>query len=267
MADLRTNPVLDMLFPPVCSFCRRLFRQEESPFSGACRPCLNRLPLRIGSERLVPLRAAADSGTAAICACYYEDHVRETLVRMKFSDAPEVSATFADLLADAILRVGSAIPFTTASAIPTGPTAPTPPTVPTGPTAPAPPAIPAFTAIAAVPLHPARERERGYNQAALIAAALGRRLLLPDWSTGLERIRSTGRQSELLTMAERRNNVAGAFSVKWPSRFAHQHLILVDDILSTGSTILATRQAILDAGAASVTLAAVASGYRLRPAL
>lgn len=185
----------------------------------------------------MPLRAAADTGIAAICACFYEDRIRESLVRMKFSDAPEVSATFADILADAILRTGSTDPSMT------------------------------FAAVAAVPLHPARERERGYNQAALIAAALGRRLLLPDWSAGLERTRSTGRQSELLTMAERRNNVAGAFSVRWPSRFAHQHLILVDDILSTGSTILAARQAVLDAGAASVTLAAVASGYRQQSVL
>lgn len=186
----------------------------------------------MGAERLVTLRAAADTGIAAICPCFYEDRIRETLVRMKFSDAPEVSATFADLLADAVLRSGPQIVSTT------------------------------FTAVAAVPLHPARERERGYNQAALIAAALGRRLLLPDWSAGLQRVRSTGRQSELLTMAERRNNVAGAFSVKWPSLFVNQHLILVDDILSTGATILAARQAVLDAGAASVTLAAVASGYR-----
>jgi len=250
VSDLRANPVLNVFFPPVCSFCRRLFRQEETPFAGVCRQCLNKLPLRMGSERLVPLRAAADSGIDAICACYYEDPVRETLVRMKFSDAPEVSATFADLLADAILRTVTQNP---ASIVPMTPTATIHPIIPS---------FTSFTAVAAVPLHPSRERERGYNQAALVAAALGRRLLLPDWSAGMERVRSTGRQSELLTMAERRNNVANAFSVKWLNRFKHQHLILVDDILSTGSTILAARQAILEAGAAVVTLAAVASVYR-----
>jgi len=152
---------------------------------------------------------------------------------MKFGDAPEVCATFADLLADALMRtqIGGS----------------------------------AYAAVAAVPLHPARERERGYNQAGLIASALAQRLLLPDWSKSLIRKRPTNRQSELPTMAERRDNVHDVFAVRTPELLKRQHLILVDDILSTGATILSLRQTVLEAGAASVTLAAAASGHRVIP--
>lgn len=232
MADILVRQLCEALFPATCSFCRKRYQPEETPFQGVCRRCLNQLPLRRGEERLVRLRAADDDRTPAVCACFYEGIVRKTLIRMKFGDAPDVCSTFADLVADALLR-----------------------TVPGPSTA---------DAVAAVPLHPKRERERGYNQAGLIAGALSRRLLLPDLSDCLERNRVTGRQSELVTMAERRNNVAGAFVVRAPELFAQQHVILVDDILSTGATILSLRQTVLDAGAASVTLAAVASGYNTR---
>lgn len=177
---------------------------------------------------MVSLRAAADDAQPAVCACYYEGIVRRALIRMKFGDAPEVCATFADLIADALLRT---VPNTTA-----------------------------FTAVAAVPLHSSREMERGYNQAALIAGAISRRLLLPDWSAYIARSRATGRQSELLTMAERLNNVENAFVVLAPERVCHRHLILVDDVLSTGATLLSLRQSLLAAGTASVTLTAAASG-------
>jgi ComF family protein len=223
-----SDRISESFFPTTCSFCRQRYPPAETPFDGVCRRCLNQLPMRKGAERLVRLRAASDDVPAAVCACYYEGIVQKALIRMKFGDSPEVCATFADLITDALLRTH---PHTSA-----------------------------FTAVVAVPLHAAREKERGYNQAALIASSISRRLLLPDWSGCLVRGRATGRQSELLTLAERQHNVANAFAVISPERIRRRHLILVDDILSTGATLLSLRQTILQAGAASVTMVAAASG-------
>lgn len=104
-----------------------------------------------------------------------------------------------------------------------------------------------FDAVVPVPLHKARLRQRGFNQAALLARGLARRMNSPVSDT-LQVVRITRDQVEL-SAAERRRNVAGAFSAGARTR---GRLLLVDDVFTTGATTNACAAALLRAGAAEV---------------
>jgi len=105
-----------------------------------------------------------------------------------------------------------------------------------------------------VPLHPTRERERGYNQALELARVLGRTLGVPVAAALCERRRATAAQAGLAA-AERQANVAGAFSVRG---VPPAHVALVDDVMSTGATLAALEAVLRAAGAARVDAWAVA---------
>lgn len=113
------------------------------------------------------------------------------------------------------------------------------------------------SAIVPVPLAPVRERERGFNQSDLIAQALATRWRIPVWTDVLSRTRVTPTQTRL-TPTDRSANVVGAFSVPVAlcgarSRFRGRHLVLLDDVLTTGSTLNACATALFDAGARTVS--------------
>ena len=99
-----------------------------------------------------------------------------------------------------------------------------------------------------VPLAPRRERLRGYNQSERLAAALGRRLGLGVRTDLLRRTRATRTQTAL-TPDERRANVAGTFAAV---RSRGLRAVLVDDVFTTGATLLAAAEALTAAGAESV---------------
>jgi ComF family protein len=108
-----------------------------------------------------------------------------------------------------------------------------------------------------VPLHPRRMRQRGFNQSALIAAALGQGLSRPVCAGALVRRRETVPQSDL-SAAERRRNVQDAFAVRRRSRTAGRIVTLVDDVTTTGATAQACAQALAGSGTAEVRLLTVA---------
>jgi ComF family protein len=101
-----------------------------------------------------------------------------------------------------------------------------------------------------VPLHPSRERDRGYNQSELLARQLARRSGVPVSRQGLRRTRATAVQMTL-NAAERRKNVAGAFECV-EARVRGTHVVIIDDVGTTGATLDACAQAVLQAGAVSV---------------
>jgi len=108
-----------------------------------------------------------------------------------------------------------------------------------------------------VPLHPRRRRERGFNQAELVAAELGRRAAVPVCAAALVRRTDTASQAGL-TASRRRDNVAGAFAVRHRSQVAGRVVVLVDDVYTTGATARACARALRAGGAAEVRLVTVA---------
>lgn len=103
--------------------------------------------------------------------------------------------------------------------------------------------------VIAVPLHPERIRERGYNQSELLAQHLCRQHNLYHDEEALWRTRNTRPQIGL-DRAQRRENVKDAFAAH--SRVRGRHVLLVDDVCTTGATLIAAGEALLSEGAASV---------------
>jgi competence protein ComFC len=104
--------------------------------------------------------------------------------------------------------------------------------------------------IVPVPLHKARLREREFNQAEVLARLLGRRAGLPV-KVCLRRNRYTTTQTRLDRQA-RMENLRGAFCVRHTPTVTDRHLLLIDDVLTTGSTVEECARILLEAGAASV---------------
>ena len=110
--------------------------------------------------------------------------------------------------------------------------------------------------IVPVPLHPARERERGFNQAALLAELLARKIHRPLRPV-LERIRYTTTQTAY-DRAERMENLRDAFRLRKNRDVRGLHVLLIDDVLTTGSTLSECARVLKAAGAISVHAATAA---------
>ncbi len=130
---------------------------------------------------------------------------------------------------------------------------------------------PAEMLVVPVPLHRSKYAQRGFNQARSLAVyALGYlRKSHPDWqltlaSSTLMRLRATESQAGL-TFRQRRLNVSGAFTVSDPAAVNMKHILVIDDIFTTGATARAAAQALVQAGAASVWVATLARARTINP--
>lgn len=108
-----------------------------------------------------------------------------------------------------------------------------------------------------VPLHRSRLRQRGFNQAVLLGRVLSRHLKIAMLPDAIARTRRTEPQVDL-SRAERRLNVKGAFTVCRPGLIAGKRILLLDDVMTTGSTIDECAKELKNAGAELVIGAAVA---------
>jgi ComF family protein len=108
-----------------------------------------------------------------------------------------------------------------------------------------------------VPLHPRRERERGFNQASLLARRVGRAWRVTVRDDVLVRAVATPSQTELDAPA-RRANVRGAFRLRRPEAITGCHVLLVDDILTTGATLSECARCLREGGAVTIGALTVA---------
>lgn len=201
--------ILDTLLPPACAGCGRF----GALLCHSCRVTFR--PPGDPRDRFVAADAGAvigDQLILAVAAFAYEGPLRKVLQRMKYAGAARVAAALADASLPA-LRVLLAI---------------------SGP-----------AALVPVPLHPARERERGFNQAAILTDALSRGADVPARRL-LVRARATTRQHEL-DRGARLRNLAGAFRMAGGER-PPAAVIVVDDILTTSATMEVCAGALRAAG-------------------
>lgn len=219
---------LDFLFPTRCAACDA---PGESPFCGICADTL--LPVPAGC----PLCGApADEALLPALRPRRCGHCREKPPRFALASAPFLHG---GALAEAIHRLK--YEHREDLAAPLG--------LLFGGCA-----VPRADLLAPIPLHPLRLRERGYDQAALLARAASRRFRLPVASL-LRRVRATGPQVGRDRRARERN-LRGAFA---PSRdLTGVRVCLVDDVLTTGATASAAAEALLSAGAARVEVCTLA---------
>ena len=238
--------LLDLVFPPFCAVCRgRLAAGRRDPLCGECWGRVKRLDppwchvcgLALGRPgtapvsgveaaqlRCGPCRLRPPAFTYARSAARYEDTLREALRAFKFAGRRALAAPLADLLVEM---------------------------------APSCLAVPAPDLLVPVPLHPRRERERGFNQALLLARRLSLGWNVPVRADVLARAAATRPQTDL-TAEERRANVRDAFALRRPDLVSGRHVLLVDDILTTGSTAGACAVRLREAGAVVVGVITVA---------
>jgi competence protein ComFC len=112
--------------------------------------------------------------------------------------------------------------------------------------------------IVPVPLHPERERERGFNQALLLARELSRLSGLPLDEHSVVRRVHTERHRAGMDAKARRQSVSEAFAVRHPKLVSGQRVLLVDDVFTTGATVSACAAALKDAGVEEVFVLTVA---------
>lgn len=212
--------LLDLLFPSRCVGCR-------SVGSWLCADC--RETIAFIRPPFCP-RCGCPTGSHELCGscrrhppaldgirsvAYHEGVLREAIHRFKYQNTRGLAEPLGELLASYVVEH------------------PLPANV-----------------LVPVPLHPARLAERGYNQAALLAREMGRRLDLPVVENSLLRVRAT-RQQVGLNAEERQANVAGAFACR-DAQLAGRRVLLIDDVYTTGATLTACGAALAAAGAASI---------------
>ena len=116
-----------------------------------------------------------------------------------------------------------------------------------------------FDAVVPVPLHPSKLRQRGFNQSERLARVVAQERGWKLDATGVVRARKTRVQARL-EGSQRVENVRGAFACRPAQRYANQSVLIVDDVLTTGSTMREVARVVRDAGATRVCVVALAHG-------
>lgn len=115
-----------------------------------------------------------------------------------------------------------------------------------------------------IPLHKRRHRERGYNQAELLAQSFEKFAQIPVLTNNVIRIKYTEQQRKFKSNREKRENVEGVFRVKHPEEIKDATILLIDDVLTTGATVSEIAGTLLNAGANRVDVFTIARAGQRR---
>ena len=227
----------DLILPPVCVSCSTLITRHNllcprcwSGLNLITPPLCDRLGIPLpgyeGSEKHISMQALANPPVflRARAAAHYSGIIRKLIVGFKFEDKHEPLPLFIKLMREA----GR-------------------------------PLLADAELLVPVPLHRLRLLQRRFNQSALLAKGLSRVSRVPACVTSLKRTRRT-RSQVGLTGDARHHNVADAFAVghSGQRKVRGKRILLVDDVMTTGSTANACAAALLEAGAKSVDVLAIA---------
>lgn len=224
---------------PVCRDCLSAMRPMQGRF---CTRCSERLaegqPFDVDrNESLCPV-CENEEPAFGIAAAYgsYEAGLRELIHLLKYDNVRPAANALGSMLAKVIVRLQRCFGANEVLVVP-------------------------------IPLHRAKQRQRGFNQAELVARAalkhcraVGVRFEISPHL--LERRRVT--QSQIgLTQHQRRANLRGAFRVVKPEKIAGREILLVDDVFTTGTTVSECARVLRRAGAAEIWVATVARTLKL----
>jgi ComF family protein len=208
----------------ICAACLSTVRQIEAPF---CQQCASPFAGAVSDSFVCgycqDLRFAF---TRTVCGCRAEGIVRESIHRFKYNREMYLGPHLAEWLIEAARQW---IDWQTVDAI-----------------------VP-------VPLHPRKKRDREFNQAEYLSAALSRHFDRPVFDGQLRRVKDTVTQTAL-DAEQRDRNLRNAFTARRTDVFEGKRLALVDDVFTTGATLNSCAKVLRRAGARSVIALAVARG-------
>ena len=232
------DSLLSVIYPQACHLCGR---SVEGRISGvACAACWRKTRIFTGAEALCDKcsallseerrsdhltfcrRCDEDHFDRARAVGIYEDALYASVIALK--EKPHLAPRLQELLYKAFLDS----PFER------------------------------VTRIIPVPLSRPREKERGFNQAAVIAGALARKIFLPVDELSLVRKVHTERHRAGMDRKARQESVFNAFEVKRPRLIGGEKILLVDDIFTTGATVSNCAKALKKAGAVEVNVLTIA---------
>ncbi|MCP5002604.1 MAG: ComF family protein [Planctomycetes bacterium] len=230
--------LLDLLYPGICFGCNRHFSEGSAHI---CRMCLNCIK-DDGTERCykcgLELGLGVVSSTRGCSECKrnnlrfergifvsgYTGSLKELIKHYKYHKHEFLAKPLADLLINKLENEGI---------------------------------ISEIDLIVPVPLHWRRKLTRGFNQSELFAKRISRTFHIPISVNNLYYCKNTLSQTQL-SRTERNKNVSGAFDVRKPGLFSKKHILLIDDVLTTGITASECARTLDKAGAEKVFLLALA---------
>jgi ComF family protein len=213
------DPLTSASLIPVCDLCIAEMRRMDSLQCEGCgRPFGSPVVAEAIQKLCYVCRRGAYHFEQARSYGLYNDALSGAILLLKYESLKRLGAWFADRLVPIVRDEFSGVEF---------------------------------DAIVPVPLHPSRQRERGYNQAELIARPLAKRLGIKMATYLLVRTRPRPDKS-VLTLKERWESVRGAYETRTGAKVDKLRILLVDDVFTTGATLDACARALREAGAASV---------------
>ena len=229
-AEYIYDVVLTLAYPQICVICGNSVEQRR--FGGVCEACWKGTRIFADEERICLKCGAPDQErcgrceelafTAARAAGSYEGALRESVLLLKRQ--PYVPPHVESLLTEVVRREP----------------------------------LSRSTRVIPVPLHPKRLRTRGFNQASIIGRTVSKVLKLPLDEVSLVRVSTTEKYRAGMDTKGRRDTVAGAFRVAYPRLIAGEDILLVDDVFTTGATVSACAEVLINSGAGNVFVLTVA---------
>lgn len=201
--------LLDLLYPPRCAFCRKVLKTGESGICSKCAASISRTH-----------NGGAQSGdfySVCVSPLYYENEVRDAILRFKFNDATVYADLFGALIADCVRENLKG----------------------------------RYDIITWVPLSGRRLHKRGYDQAMLLAMSAA--LKLDDVAVELlKKHTDVPAQSGVGSVEKRRANISGVYGAADEELIRGRRILLIDDIVTTGSTLSECAKTLKYSGAEEV---------------
>lgn len=216
--------LLELIFPSRCIICKQLLK-GNAPIH-ICSKCIQEIEFY--NKDIVPLSLGGGIKSycdGVVCAGKYQHSLKKAIRDYKFNERPSFYRAFGELIADKVNRTLNQYPL---------------------------------DVIVPVPMSRKRIAQRGYNQAALIALRASQILSVPLEAKSIVKVKDTQRQSSL-GRQERLINLNGAFEVTSSCSYVGKTVLLIDDIITTGSTLNECSKALKAAGAKYVFGAVIAT--------
>ncbi len=221
------HDLISLFFPTYCLGCQIVLKKSEQEI---CTVCLNNLPLTDYHQVVDNAMAQKFYGrvpvTYAMAFCRFgrDSRIQKLIYQLKYGNRPQLGELLGRYYGAHLAETSWLYPF---------------------------------HLIIPVPLHEQRLRQRGYNQSDYFAQGLSKSLHLPWKGNSLQRIKHTATQTSQNKLS-RLQNLANAFYVADKQLIQDKHILLVDDVVTTGATLEACCVALLEAGAQQVSLATLA---------